>query len=313
MVMETLTLWPDRSDVTLTAFVTPPDPGWPFPAFPRPAVVVCPGGAYLDLSAGEASPIALALAARGYQVFVLNYSVASRAPHPEQVRYPAQLADLAKAVATLRERAGEWNLDGEKISIMGFSAGGHLCASYAVHWKEPWLAEQVGISSERLRPSAVVLGYPITDYVLQDSFTGAPPAMMLGSNRALFGTKRPAREELERLSPVLHVNRHTPPVFLVHAADDGMVPVGHSLRMAAALSEAGIPFEMHIFQQGDHGFADGHPMDRPWEAHRNRACTAWLDLVHTWLLKQFAPETMEAPLPSAEEFFRAKMESQSNF
>ena len=310
MRLETISLWPDRSDVTLTSFVTPPDPGWPFPAFPRPAVVVCPGGAYLDLSAAEGSPIALALAARGYQVFVLHYSVATRAPHPEQVRYPAQLVDLARAVALLRERADEWNLDPAQVAVMGFSAGGHLCASYAVHWHEPWLAEQAGAPSEALRPTAAVLGYPITDYILQDAFRDAPLPMMLGSNRALFGTKHPSREELERLSPALHVNPHTPPCFLVHAADDSMVPVGNSLRMATALSDAGIPFELHVFQQGDHGFADGHPMDRPWEAHRNRACAAWLDLVHTWLLKQFSPETREAPLPPAEEFFRAKAAQQ---
>lgn len=306
MLMETVTLWPERSDVKLTTYVSLPDPGWPFPAFPRPAVIVCPGGAYLDLSDAEGSPIALDLASRGYQAFVLEYSVRTRVSDRELVRYPAQLVDLAKAVATLRENAARWNLDPQHIAVMGFSAGGHLCASYAVHWHEPWLCETLGVDSELLRPSAAVLGYPITDYVLQDGAFSEPSPMMRASNRALFGETAPSREELERLSPCLHVTGHTPPVFLMHAADDGMVPVGNSLRMAQALSEAKIPYELHIFQQGDHGFGNGHPMDRPWEAHRNRACAVWLDLAHTWLLKQFSPETMEPPLPSAEEFFRAR-------
>lgn len=311
MLMETVSLWSDRSDVTLTTYVNLPDPGWPFPAYPRPAVLVCPGGAYLNLSDAEGAPIALALAARGYQVFVLEYTVLTRAPKGVDVRYPAQLIDLAKAVAALQENAGRWNLDPERIAVMGFSAGGHLCASYAVHWHEPWLAEKVGVDSSALRPSAAVLGYPITDYVLQDRALPDPIPMMQTSNQALFGVVRPSKEELERLSPCLHVTEHTPPVFLVHAADDGMVPVGNSLRMAQALGEAGIPYELHIFQQGDHGFGNGQPMDRPWESHRSRACAVWLDLAHTWLLKQFAPETMEAPLPPAEEFFRAR-EQQSH-
>ena len=306
MLMETVTLWSDRSDVKLTTYVTLPDPGWPFPAFPRPAVIVCPGGAYLDLSDAEGSPIALDLASRGYQAFVLEYSVRTRVSDRKLVRYPAQLVDLAKAVATLRQNAARWNLDPQHIVIMGFSAGGHLCASYAVHWHEPWFSETLGVDSELLRPSAAVLGYPIADYVLQDGAFSEPSPMMRASNRALFGETAPSREELERLSPCLHVTEHTPPVFLMHAADDSMVPVGNSLRMAQALSDAKIPYELHIFQQGDHGFGNGHPMDRPWESHRNRACAVWLDLAHTWLLKQFSPENMEAPLPPAEEFFRAR-------
>lgn len=306
MLMEQITLWPDRGDVTLTTYVSLPDPGWPFPSSPRPGVIICPGGAYLNLSDAEGGPIALALAARGYQAFVLEYSIASRVSGPEQARYPAQLIDLAKAMLTLRENARRWNLDPEQIAVMGFSAGGHLCASYAVHWHEPWLAQAVGADSALLRPRAAVLGYPITDYVLQRDRFADPIPMMTDSNRALFGEAAPPQEELERLSPCRHVTEHTPPVFLAHAADDGLVPVGNSLAMAQALTRAGIPCELHMFQQGDHGFANGHPMDRPWEAHRNRACAVWLDLAHRWLLKQFSPETMEAALPPAEEFFRAR-------
>lgn len=302
MLMETVTLWPDRSDVKLTTYVSLPDPGWPFPAFPRPAVIVCPGGAYLDLSDAEGSPIALDLASRGYQAFVLEYSVRTRVSDRELVRYPAQLIDLAKAVATLRENASRWNLDPEHIAIMGFSAGGHLCASYAVHWHEPWLCKALNFDRELLRLSAAILGYPITDYVLQNNAFPEPSPMMRASNRALFGETNPPQEELERLSPCLHVTEHTPPIFLMHAADDSMVPVGNSLHMAQALSAAKIPYELHIFQQGDHGFGNGHPMDRPWESHRNRSCAVWLDLAHTWLLKQFSPEAMEPPLPASLKF-----------
>ena len=305
MLLNTIPLWPDRNDVTLTTYVSLPDPGWPFPTSPRPGIIICPGGAYMNLSESEGAPIALELAARGFQAFVLHYSVGSRVSDPNQARYPAQLIDLAKAVVMLREYASEWNLDPELLAVMGFSAGGHLCASYATHWHEPWLSGSVGASADLLRPSAVVLGYPITNYTLQTNAFPEPIPMMIESNRTLFGKVSPSQQELDQLSPCLHVTENTPPVFLVHATDDGLVPVGNSLCMAQALSQAAIPYELHIFQQGDHGFANAHPMDRPWEAHRNRACAAWIDLVHTWLLKQFSPETMESPLPPAEEFFRA--------
>lgn len=304
MQIEKLTLWPHREDVTLTAYITPPDPSWPFPTAPCPGIIVCPGGAYLNLSPKEGATIALDFAVHGYQAFVLEYTVASTAPEGQDVRYPTQLCDLARAVSVVRENSAHWNLDPDKLVIMGFSAGGHLCASYAVHWHEPWLAEKLGVDSETLRPTAAVLGYPITDYVLQDAAFPNPIPMMTASNAALFGAVHPPREDLERLSPCLHVTEHTPPTFLVHAADDGLVPVGNSLSMAQALDRAGIPYELHIFQQGDHGFANGQPMDRPWESFRNRACAAWLPLVRTWLLKQLSPDTLEEQLPSAEEFFR---------
>ncbi len=306
MILERIPLWPDRDDVAVTAYITPPDPDWPFPADPCPGIVVCPGGAYLNLSPREGAPMALEACVRGYQAFVLEYTVASRAPAGTDLRYPAQLIDLARAITVIREHSARWHLDPDKLALMGFSAGGHLCASYAVHWHEPWLAQRAGAAPEQLRPAAVVLGYPIADYVLQQS--GAQPPMMVESAKALFGTAQPDRSQLEALSPCLHVTEHTPPVFLVHAANDSLVPAGNSLHMASALSEAGIAYELHIFQEGDHGFASGQPMDRSWEAQRNRACAAWLPMAFTWLLKQFDPALREPGLPPAEEFFQRKQQ-----
>lgn len=311
MKMERIPLWPGRDDVALNVYVTPPDPAWPFPTPTRPGMLVCPGGAYLDLSPAEGEPLALDFACHGYQAFVLEYTVATKAPKTVDRRYPAQLIDLAKAISVIRENAGHWNLDADKLAIMGFSAGGHLCASYAVHWHEDWLAQAVGTDSQILRPQAAVLGYPITDYVLQEFSFDPPTPMMRASNRTVFGATQPTEEQLRQLSPCLYVSDQTPPTYLVHAADDGMVPVENSLRMAQALAQAGIPFELHIFQQGEHGFGAGHSMDTPWKTHTDRACSAWLPLSRTWLLKQFAPETVEAPLPDAEEFFRAKEQQQS--
>lgn len=308
MRMEQINLWPGREDVTLTGYITPKDPFWPFPTTPRPAMIVCPGGAYLNLSDSESDPMAMDFAVHGYQAFVLRYSVGTVVSRPEQARYPAQLRDLARAIAVVRENSGRWNLDPDKVAIMGFSAGGHLCASYAVHWHELWLAEEMGVDSAVLRPSAAVLGYPITDYVLQDAAFEHPIPMMVASNQTLFGVARPGREELERLSPCLHVTEHTPPVFLAHAADDQLVPVGNSYQMAQALDRAGIPYEFHVFRQGSHGFADGRDMDKPWENGRVRGCAAWLPLVRTWLQGALYPQLLEPEPPSVEDFMRLSQE-----
>ena len=123
-----------------------------------------------------------------------------------------------------------------------------------------------------------------------------PNPILQGCQQALLG-EMPTQEALDAVSPELHVSEHTPPIFAVHAADDSMVPVNHSLLLSQAMTKAGRPFELHIFQQGDHGFALGGPMGRPWELNRARAARAWVELVKTWLLKQYIPEAVEEPLP----------------
>lgn len=301
MIIHTLNPIPERPWVTLTTYIHEPDPMLPVAAPPRPAILICPGGGYFMLSAMEGDPVALEFAGAGYHTFVLRYSVTSAAPGGE-ARYPTQLEELAAALAFIRRRAEEWRLDPEHIAVMGFSAGAHLCATLAVHWHEPWLAEKLGVAQEALRPMAAVLGYPVVSYVFQTEYGKIHPnPVMQTCDRALLG-EEPSRELLEKASADLCVSEHTPPIFAFHAADDGLVPVEHSLLLGRAMAKAGRPFELHIFQQGDHGFAQGGPMERPWESNRAKAASAWLPLAKTWLLKQFVPEAWEQPLPPMEGF-----------
>lgn len=296
-------LWAGREDVALNAFLTPPARGFHDAAAPRPAVIISPGGAYLHLSEAEGTPVALAMAARGYQAFVLEYSVATTVADDAQCRYPAQLLDLAKAVLTVRENAEKWHIDPEKIVTMGFSAGGHTTSHFITQWHEPWLSEAVGAATEQLRPNAAVLCYALTDYVLQQAHADKmKDRLSRVSNQCFLGTGKPTMELLQQQSPCLHVTAHVPPTFLVHAADDVMVPAAHTFHMAQALANAGVSYEMHIFQEGNHGFGTGLDPARPWEQHHARACSAWLDLASTWLLKHFAPETREDCTLSPEAF-----------
>ena len=122
----------------------------------RPVIVICPGGGYEWVSEREAEPIALKFVGAGYHAVVLHYSVAPAA------HYPTALRQLAWTVAHLREHAAEYHIDPNKVVVAGFSAGGHLAASYGVFWKKKtFLAEELGVDAEQLRPNGLLLSYPV--------------------------------------------------------------------------------------------------------------------------------------------------------
>ncbi|MFN8531098.1 MAG: alpha/beta hydrolase [Anaerolineae bacterium] len=147
MINQTITLYEHRQDVTLTTYVLADSPEMQN-GRKRPAVLVCPGGAYLGCSDREAEPVALRFAAMGYHAFVLRYSTyyegSFGAPpfggdmpvNPNSV-HPAPMRDIGKAFLTIRAHADEWLVDVDKITICGFSAGGHNCAMYSVYWNDP--------------------------------------------------------------------------------------------------------------------------------------------------------------------------------
>ena len=119
----------------------------------RPVVVICPGGGYEMTSDREAEPIAMQYLARGYHAVILRYSVAP-------ARYPLALMQLAKTVAYLREHAGEFHIDTDKIILQGFSAGGHLAASLGVFWREKFISEALHTDAEMVKPNGMILSYP---------------------------------------------------------------------------------------------------------------------------------------------------------
>lgn len=204
----------------------------------RPCMVVCPGGGYGMVSQREAEPIALHLLPEGFNVFVLTYSVA---PH----RFPNQLLQVAAVIELIYENAEQWNCDTDKIAIMGFSAGGHLAAHYSVCYD----CEAVRKVFPDSKPvNASVLCYPVIT---------ADPAYShrLASFKNLLGYNPQIQEEVTFFSCEKQVSEKTPPAFLWHTAADACVPVNHSLLYAQALAQNGVPFELHIYPQGQHGLA----------------------------------------------------------
>ena len=296
MITKQIKLWEGREDVVLHTFLRHCNPNPLFPSEPEmlPAVVICPGGAYLFCaSENEGDDVAMAFSAEGYQAFVLQYTVGSTCGEHDS-RHPAQLLDLGKALLTIREHAEEWHVDTERIALIGFSAGANVCGNMATNWHTPLLSEHFGVPSEYFRPMAVVLGYPVADFSYQMEYNASipPNPMLMMGDESFFGTHKPTKEQCDAVSPCLHVSEHTPPIFLVHAANDHMVPVQQSLKMAAALAEQGIPFEMHIFEKGEHGFGAGNPYSvGPYRSDKRFSSHAWTKLAANWLLHKAAPET----------------------
>ena len=295
MKIETIKLWDDRDDVELTTFLTMADSFIPEP-IPKPAVIVCPGGAYKSCPrhGNEGDPVAMAFAMDGYQAFVLEYSVEERAPKGKTL-FPAQLLDFGKAILTIREHAKEWYVDVDKISIIGFSAGAHLCGMLATTWHEPLLAEYFKEKPEVFRPLSAMCIYGLFDYAYQNAYNRANPSpfLPLDFNSHVFGCENPDRAAEEKYSPYYHVSDKTCPMFLAAACDDGMVPSIQSVRMAEKLHETKVPYELHMFQFGDHGFSLGRNLIEPYREELAHACAAWLPLAKTFLMHQISPETLE--------------------
>ena len=231
----------------------------------RPCLLICPGGGYEFCSQREAEPVALNFLPDGFNVFVLNYSVA---PH----RYPQQLREVAAAIELIYQNAEAWHCDKAHIAIMGFSAGGHLAAHYSTAYD---CSEIRALFPESHPVQASVLCYPV--------ITADPVWAHLGSFDALIGKTSRTPEEILKYSCDKLVTDHTPPAFLWHTATDGCVPVMNSLLYAQALAKYKIPFELHIFPQGGHGLStcDDTTLDLILPEHEYDH--AWLGSVKKWL------------------------------
>ena len=237
----------------------------------RPAVIICPGGAYAFVSEREGEAVAMRFLAAGFHAFILQYSVAP-------ARFPTALTQLADAVRQVRANAEEWKVADRQIYIMGFSAGGHLCGSLGTLWNHPVLETAFGKSAgaKPWKPDGMLLCYPV---LTMGEFTHQ------GSRSNLLGDA-PAADQLQLLSLETQVNGDTVPAFLWHTQEDEAVPVENSLQFAAALRRAGVPFELHVYQKGQHGIS----LCDETTSHNEKQIVAddagWIDLAIAWVKRQ---------------------------
>lgn len=301
MKSEKIYFYPERTDVSLTTYL------WDDSAdlggnMNRPAVIVCPGGGYLNCSDREGEPVALRFAAMGYHAFVLRYSTYMKGsgafpdlskplePQPETM-HPAPVREIGRAMLMIREHAAQWHVDADRIAVCGFSAGAHNAAMYATNWHRNIVADFLGVEKEWLRPAAAILGYPLSDYVfMQEAVEGNDfdRNFFMNSGIAFLGTSSPTLQQLTEVSPARLVDEHTPPMFIWATSSDELVPVTHSLLMAKALSAKKIPYTLHIFEQGAHGLSVGTQASASALSEISPEVDGWMDMAEKWLKKRFA-------------------------
>lgn len=205
------------------------------------AVIICPGGGYgVLVIKREGYDVAEAFVKQGIAAFVLKY----RLPSEKTMMDPSigPLQDAQQAIKTIRQRAKEWNVDPQKIGIMGFSAGGHLAATAGTHFEKTTLPSMDGIS---VRPDFMILVYPVISFMDGIGHKGSG-ANLLGKNASA--------EQIKLYSNEQQVTSSTPPAFITHAGDDTVVPVSNSLIFYEALKKNNIPGELHIYSKGEHGY-----------------------------------------------------------
>lgn len=207
----------------------------------RPCILVVPGGAYCVVAPSEGELVALKFYEKGYQAFVLTYTVNFLQQVPLKLQ---PLKDISRAVRYIRRNADAFGVIQEELTVCGFSAGGHLCGSLCVHYEDikDESAEYSGISN---RPDSAVLSYPV--------ITSGEKAHR-GSFIALLGEDA-SPEELEYMSLEKQVTEKTPPCFLWATATDEAVPVENSEMYVRACREKGVPCAFHMFTSGKHGLS----------------------------------------------------------
>jgi len=212
------------------------------------AVVVFPGGGYNALAMDlEGTEICDWLNSLGITAVLLKYRVPTRSKTGAHAESLQALIDAQRTLGLVRHHAADWHIDPHKVGVIGFSAGGHLVAATSTHFNKRSYKAVDAADEESCRPDFAIALYPGHLWRNAQGFT---------------------------LNPNVPVTSNTPPTLLLHAEDDPVDNVNHSLVYYTALKRAGVPAEMHLYAQGGHAFGL-RPTEFP--------ITRWPQLVESWL------------------------------
>jgi acetyl esterase/lipase len=229
------------------------------------AVIVLPGGAYRGLAADlEGREVADFFTVRGFRAFILSYRLTSHG-----YVLPIPLLDARRAVQLVRARANDYQVDPNRIVMIGFSAGGHLAALAGTQPVPGDPAAQDPIERVSSKPNYLVLGYAWLGAISSDTSHL--------SYCKIFDLMDQCEKLKAAYTPELFVTKDTPPTFMYHTYTDQTVPVQQALTFFSALQKAGVPAELHVFANGPHGtgLGKGDP-----------ALDQWPSLLDLWLRGQ---------------------------
>jgi acetyl esterase/lipase len=211
------------------------------------AVLVCPGGAYHILAMDlEGTEVCERLNSMGVTAILLKYRVPKR---PNQEKHAPALQDAQRAMGLIRQNWEKWEIDQKRLGVLGFSAGGHLAAVLSNEYEKRNYTRLDGADELSCKPDFTILIYP--------AYLATEP------NRTKLATE-------------INITKETPQAFIAMAQDDP-VHVENALVYAATLQAWKIPFELHIYPTGGHGYGLRRTGER---------VTSWPDRLQEWLVSR---------------------------
>lgn len=233
---------------------------------PTAAVVVLPGGGYGNLALDhEGKQIAAWLESIGISSLICRYRHRGVGNEGKGYGHPSPMLDAQRAIQVVRSNAKQWNVDPNRIGVLGFSAGGHLASTVSTKFADADSESDDPVLRVSSRPDFSILCYPVIGF--------GKPYSHRGSQTNLLGKDAPT-ELVALLSSEDQVSKQAPPTFLFHTAEDRVVPVENSIEYFMACKKHGVQAELHVFPNGGHGLGLAASVEgaRQWPA----LCEQWL-------------------------------------
>lgn len=230
----------------------------------NPSIIFVPGGSYTHIDFDQSEKVAFRFLSLGFQVSILRYSFVDEV----SPLFPAPLVELAEAMDVTHQNAATWKIDPEKISLMGFSVGGHIVSNYNNVWKSDWLKDQTNLEQDHLKPFAAILGFPVI--TPKDGFPDAETLATWSNDPQLIAADQ-------------HVNENNAPTFIWGTTDDQLVSSTNAIHYYLALQAHQIPTELHMFQHGPHGLVLADETTAYDEHHVDQRIATWVSTAIDWL------------------------------
>lgn len=260
----------------------------------RPAMIICPGGAYLISAIKEGEAVASQFLARGYSCFVLRYStfindrdsMLSDSPSiNDEAYYPKQILELMETIHIIRENSNAWNIDVDNIFAIGFSAGGHIVGTVATRWNDEFFTSKLSFfpGKDELKLKGCILSYPMLEGPLLNHPNGDLNKQSSLMERCLYGHTNPTVEERRQLELYHYISKSTSPIFAWHTTGDNVTSTSVTTRFVEKLQGYNIPTEFHLFTGGQHGLSISNSLYAKSQNEINERISIWVELACAWL------------------------------